>query len=181
MLSSLVFIKFHLRRPFTPSFEGEHPPRASRSPQLLSYRQFAPISLLKSTFPQVLILINLKAFRINTYKKNRGRGLLPFSSSRPMFTPKETRHPAQHPVFRIFFQVPYALSPLFATLTKNCRGVYPFFPKRNVPAPVGMAHSGSRRNGTGALAVCRGGGSRKEKMENRSERSRAGDHGLPRE
>jgi len=33
------------------------------------------------------------------------------------------------PVFRTLFHVPYLATPLFATLTKNCRGCTRFFPK----------------------------------------------------
>jgi hypothetical protein len=71
----------------------KNPPEAARSSQLLIGKRSAPISPLESTLPQVLILTNLKSFRINTYKKLEGRVLLVFPPSRPAFTPK-VRHPA---------------------------------------------------------------------------------------
>jgi hypothetical protein len=45
-------------------------------------------------------------------------------------------------IFRIFFQVPYRLSPLFAT-SESYRGVYPFFPFWNLPPRCGLGASGS--------------------------------------
>ena len=41
---------------------------------LLSHKQRAPITPLESALMQVLILNNLKLFRINTYEKHRGEG-----------------------------------------------------------------------------------------------------------
>ena len=42
--------------------------------------------------------------------------------------------------FRIFFQVPYALSPLFLTLTKTAGGVPQQFPEWNQPRELSFAH-----------------------------------------
>src|SRR5438445_9428644 len=50
-------------------------PKSSYLPRLPSYqRPPSPVSPLESTLLQVLILNNLKSFRINTYKKHRGEG-----------------------------------------------------------------------------------------------------------
>jgi hypothetical protein len=53
----------------TPS-ESTHPT------QLLSYKQLASITSLESTLVEVFILNNLNLFRINTYEKHRGWGLV---------------------------------------------------------------------------------------------------------
>ena len=91
--------------------------------RLLPHKQKAFISLLESTLPQVFILNNLKSFRINTYAKTQGRDPRLFPPSNPKFTRKETSGRTEPTIFRTFFQVPYPLSPLFATLTKTA-GVY---------------------------------------------------------
>lgn len=59
-----------------------------------------------------------KPFKMRTYRKRRGEGGSGFQ------TP---------PVFRIFFQVPYALSPFFLTSYENCRagGGFPFWNSPN--------------------------------------------------
>src|SRR5216684_5306376 len=58
------------------------PPSAPRSGQLLPSN--APVSLLKSTLVEVLILINLKPFRINTYAKPGAGVCLPAPFSSPV-------------------------------------------------------------------------------------------------
>src|SRR5262245_43100853 len=96
-----------------------------RRPVLLKFSTISPdpthspLTSLESALPQVLILNNLKSFRINTNAKPRGRGPHPFPPSNPKFTPKGTSRLCEPTIFRTFFQVPYALSPLFATLTKT--------------------------------------------------------------
>ena len=52
-------------------------------------------------------------------------------------------HSPSSPIFRIFFQVPYPATPLFATSCENCRGVYQRFPNRNVPAQEGWNPAGT--------------------------------------
>jgi hypothetical protein len=76
-----------------------HTPEAARLSQLLPYKQPAPANPLESTVPQVLILTNLKPFRINTYEKTVGGPSHAFSASLLAFTPKET--PSHSSKFRL--------------------------------------------------------------------------------
>src|SRR5215467_8150584 len=101
----------------------QNSPVAAHPLRLLSNKHSFPISSLESTLPQVFILNNLKSFRINTYAKTQGRGPRLFPPSNLEFTRKVTPKHTGPTIFRRFFQVPYALSPLFATLTKTA-GVY---------------------------------------------------------
>jgi hypothetical protein len=52
------------------------PSKPSGLTQLLSCQQIAPVSPLESALLEVFILKSLKFFRINTYEKHRGRGLV---------------------------------------------------------------------------------------------------------
>jgi hypothetical protein len=56
--------------------------KSSGPPQLLSCKQTTPITHAESTLLQVFILKSLKLFRMNTYKKHRGRGVPPTFAAR---------------------------------------------------------------------------------------------------
>jgi len=119
----------------------QNPPEAAHLSRLLFYKHLAPVSPLECALPRFPATVHSKrltrsanSFRMRTYAKTGGRGPRPFPPSRPPFTLKETYFRTLPPVFRIFFQVPYAVSPLLATLTKTA-GVYPL-----------SSHSGTRQS-----------------------------------
>ena len=115
----------------------QNSPAVAHSSRLLLSQHSVALNPLESTLPQLFIPNNLKSFRINTYTKTIGGLSLPILPPDLKFTRKETspsafllfpsyprdpRYP-RPPIFRRFLQVPYALTPLFATLTKIA-GVY---------------------------------------------------------
>src|SRR5229473_3594169 len=100
--------------------------------QLLLHKLASPITHLESTLLQVFFLKNLKPFGINTYEK-QGEGWVIMVNHL-----LETSHPlsssalrlcvsAASPssILRTHSQVPYPLSPLFATLTKTAGVSHP--------------------------------------------------------
>src|SRR5713226_5329683 len=101
-------------------------PLPSSPQQLLLYKLASPLTHLESTLLQVFFLKNLKPFGINTYEK-QGEGvvitvnhLLEPSHPLSSFALRlcvSVADPSS--ILRIHFQVPYPLSPLFATLTKT--------------------------------------------------------------
>src|SRR5215472_7026431 len=127
-------------------------PEAACPCRLLLCKHPAPVSPLECALPRFPITVHskrltqrAKCFRMRTYAKTGGRGPLPFPPSLPSFTLKETFNPQRPPVFHRFFQVPYAVSPLFAALTKTA-GVYPLSSRSGTP------HSFTLRVAEGSLA-----------------------------
>ncbi len=119
---------------FSPSFEGQNPAAASRASRLLSYKHPAPVSPLECALTEFPVTVHSKrltqqrrSFRMRSYEKTGGRGPTHFPPSYSKFTPKGTAAAQSPTLFRIFFQVPYAPTPLFSHSSQNCRGVGHFF------------------------------------------------------
>ena len=96
------------------------PPSRSVHPALLPFYNFpAPRTPLESTLLQVFILKNLKSFRMNTYKKTGGRGLLWLTKNLSMrCLPEYSPLPASShsPYYMAQITINYPLSP--QSLTK---------------------------------------------------------------
>src|SRR5215472_2649013 len=114
-------------------------PEAACPCRLLLCKHPAPVSPLECALPRFPVTVHskrltqhAKCFRMRTYAKTGGRGPLPFSPSLPSFTLKEIFKRQRPPIFHRFFQVPYAVSPLFAALTKTA-GVYPLSSRSGTP------------------------------------------------
>ena len=112
----------------TPNCEGLGGPSSFPAvpQQLLFYKHVHPVTNLESTLLEVFILRNLKLPEINTFQKT-GRGVVvmvnqlleashSLSSSPLRFFGLWRPRP---PILRMHFQVPYHVSPAFATLTKT--------------------------------------------------------------
>src|SRR5215467_13593194 len=133
-------------------------PEAACPFRLLLCKHPAPVSPLECALPRFPVTVHskwltqhAKCFRMRTYAKTGGRGPLPFPPFLTSFTLKETFKRQRPPVFHSFFQVPYAVSPLFAALTKTA-GVYPLSSRSGTP------HSFTLRVAEGSLVYPNPGG-----------------------
>ena len=119
LVCPMTIMNGHCLLIFTLSFEGP------TSPSLVS-SSIRPVCTLPLPCFQQLATIKLCNTFVLITIRIAGGGSTPFGRRR---SPNKPLRPPTK--FRIFFQVPYALSPLFATLTKTTRVGGLFFPNWN--------------------------------------------------
>ena len=100
------------------------PSKSSHPTQLLSYQQLVPVSPLTATL--IVSLVSVANKRLATWLNPLDATLTKKHGGTTSFQPKARYSPRTlsdvpdpSPIFRMHFQVPYPVSPLFATLTKT--------------------------------------------------------------
>jgi hypothetical protein len=96
------------------------PSKYSRPTQLFSCKQKAPATHLESTLVEVFILTDLNFFRINTYEKHRGEGVLLLTRN-----PKKDFYPEGAPRLKDLSSFPTRESVLRSTATGDDRRLRP--------------------------------------------------------